>query len=201
MHRKTRQSDERAGFSLTELLVVVAIIMVITAFAVPTITKSLSNIRLRATATNVNGLIQQLRMQAVRDNKYYRMRTQAAVPPNGLLTLYIDTNGNSLLDVGEPSVAIPNDTTINDGTGGPATVPPNVLFPPYIKANTVDIAFNERGLPCSNPPICNTIAPYIVYMQQTRALAAPGWAAITITQAGRVKAYTYQPGTPAPSWY
>jgi Tfp pilus assembly protein FimT len=179
----------------------VAIIMVISAFALPTISKALSNVRLRATATNVNGLIQQLRMQSVRDNRYYGLRTQAAAPPNGLLTIYIDNNANGAFDAGEPSVAIPNDTIVNDGTGGPATVPPNVLFPPYIKANTVTMAFNERGLPCSNPPACNTIAPYIIYMRQTRALAAPGWAAITVTQAGRVKAYTYQPGTPAPSWY
>jgi len=190
------------GFTLVELLVVVAIIMVISAFALPIISKSMSNIRLRATATNVNGLIQQLRMQSVRDNKFYTIRVQAAVPPNGLLTVYIDNNDNGAFDAGEPSVAIPNDTAINDGTGGPATVPPNVAFPTYIKFATNGLmSFNERGLPCSNPPACNTLAPYILYMQQTRSLAAPGWAAITVTQAGRVKAYTFQPGTPAPSWY
>jgi prepilin-type N-terminal cleavage/methylation domain-containing protein len=205
MHMSNKQKQgvrSQYGFSLVELLVVMGIILVISAFALPGIQKSLANIRLRSNATSVNGLIQQLRMQAVRDNRSYTMRTQAAAPPSGLLTLYIDTNNNSALDVGEPSIAIPNDTVINDGTGGPATVPPLVKFPPYVKFATNGVmTYNERGLPCSNPPACNTIAPYVIYMQQTRTLATPGWAAITVTQAGRVKTYTYQPGTPAPSWY
>jgi prepilin-type N-terminal cleavage/methylation domain-containing protein len=195
------------GFTLVELLVVVAIIMVISAFALPIINKALANIRERATATNVNGLIQQLRMQAVRDNRSYTMRVAVV---GGVTTLYIDSIlpsspnvlPNGQYDAGEPSVPIPNDTVISNGTGGPATVPPNVAFPPYINFATNGLmSFNERGLPCSNPPACNTLAPYIIYLQQTRNLSVPGWASITVTQAGRVKAYTYQPGTPAPSWY
>jgi prepilin-type N-terminal cleavage/methylation domain-containing protein len=197
-------SDKRkqSGFTLVELLVVVLIILVISAFALPSIARALASIRLRSTATSVNGLIQQVRMQAVRDNKFYTLRTQAAVAPNGLLTLYIDTNANGVLDLGEASVAIASDTVISDGTGGPATVPTNVAFPPYVKFATLGLmSFNERGLPCSNPPACNTIAPYMIYLKQTPPLGAASWAAITVTQAGRVKAFTYQPGTPAPSWY
>jgi prepilin-type N-terminal cleavage/methylation domain-containing protein len=195
------------GFTLVELLVVMAIIMVIAAFALPTINKSVANIRLRATATNVNGLIQQLRMQAVRDNRSYTMRIAVV---GGITTLYIDSIlpstpnvlPNGQFDAGEPSVPIPNDTVINIGAGGPATVPPLVIFPPYVNFATNGLmSFNERGLPCNDPPACRTIAPYILYMQQTRNLAVPGWAAITVTQAGRVKAFTFQPGTPAPSWY
>jgi prepilin-type N-terminal cleavage/methylation domain-containing protein len=200
-NRQEQRVRSQRGFSLAELMVVVGIILVISAFALPSIARALASIRLRSTATSVNGLIQQVRMQAVRDNKFYTMRTQAAAPPNGLLTLYIDTNGNGALDPGEPSVAIAADTVINDGTGGPATVPTNVAFPPYVKFATLGVmSFNERGLPCSNPPACNTIDPYIIYLRQTQPLGAPAWAAITVTRAGRVKALTYQPGTPAPSW-
>jgi prepilin-type N-terminal cleavage/methylation domain-containing protein len=200
MHMSNKQ--KQSGFTLVELLVVVLIILVISAFALPNVGRALASIRLRSTVTSINGLIQQVRMQAVRDNKYYTLKTQAAVPPNGLLTLYIDTNGNGVLDLGESSVAIAADTVINDGTGGPATVPANVVFPPYVKFATAGVlSFNERGLPCSNPPACNTIAPYIIYLRQTPPLGAATWAAITVTQAGRVKAVTYQPGSPAPSWY
>jgi prepilin-type N-terminal cleavage/methylation domain-containing protein len=202
MHMSNKR--KQSGFTLVELLVVVAIISVITAFALPSINNAIANMRLRATATSVNGLIQQLRMQAVRDNRAYTMRIAVV---GGLTTLYIDSIlpatpnvlPNGAYDAGEPSVAIPADTIISDGTGGPPTVPaPTVLFPPYIRFATNGLmTFNERGLPCSNPPACNTIAPYIIYMRQTRPLAVPAWSAITVTPAGRVKAFIYQP----PNWY
>ncbi|MCU1308561.1 MAG: hypothetical protein JWN45_3256 [Acidobacteriaceae bacterium] len=204
MSNKQKQS----GFTLIELLVVVAIIAVISAFALPSLNNAIANMRLRATATNVNGLIQQLRMQAVRDNRAYTMRIAVVGGAGGLTTLYIDSilpatpNAlpNNQYDPGEPSVAIPADTIISDGTGGPATAPPNVTGanPAYIKFATGGLmTFNERGLPCNNPPTCNTIAPYVIYMRQTRPLSVPAWSAITVTQAGRVKAYVYQP----PNWY
>ena len=196
--------QNQSGFTLVELLVVVGIIAVISAFALPSINSAIANMRLRATATSVNGLIQQLRMQAVRDNRAYTMRIAVV---GGLTTLYIDSilpatpNAlpNGQYDPGEPSVAIPADTIISDGIAGPP-IPPaaNIAFPPYIRFATNGLmTFNERGLPCSNPPACNTIAPYIVFMQQTRPLAVPAWSAISVTPAGRVKAFIYQP----PNWY
>ena len=202
MSNKQKQS----GFTLVELLVVVAIIAVISAFALPSINNAIANMRLRATATSVNGLIQQLRMQAVRDNRAYTMRIAVV---GGLTTLYIDSIlpatpnvlPNGAYDAGEPSVALPADTIISDGTGGPPTNPtPAVVFPPYVKFATNGLmTFNERGLPCdiTVSPACNTTAPYIIYMRQTRPLAVPAWSAITVTPAGRVKAFIYQP----PNWY
>jgi hypothetical protein len=153
--------------------------------------------RLRATTTNVNGLIQQLRMQAVRGNQAVSIRTAIV---NAQPTLYIDTDGNQNYTAGEPSVPIARDTVLSDGTGGPAVAPPatpttQITIPPYINfATTPILSFNVRGLPCSDPPVCNTLSPYVVYLRQTRTLAVPGWAALTISKAGRVKAYTFGGG-------
>lgn len=194
------QSKNRSlrGFSIVELLIVIAIILIISAIAFPKIQAATEGLKLRGTITDINGLMQQLRMQAVRANKSYTLKTLAATPGNGI-TLWIDTNGNGALDQGEPAIQLPLNTTLSNGAGGPALLPPNTAIPPYIVANAATVSFNERGLPCSNPPTCNTIAPYLIYFQQTRPSGTPGWGAITVTQAGRIKAYTYTGGA-AGTW-
>jgi Tfp pilus assembly protein FimT len=201
MKRATSQKfGSLRGFSLVELLVVVCIIMVVSAFALPRIQTAIAQIRLRASVTNVNGLIQQLRMQAVKDNRSYKILTDPPTAANGNVTsVYIDSNDSGTFNPGEPSIPLPNDIVLSDGTGGPATTPgnPAITVPPYIKANTVTMSFNERGLPCVNPPAapaCGAITPYVIYLQQIRPYATPAWAAITVNQAGRVKAFTFTGG-------
>ncbi len=184
MNRKTQQR----GFSLVELMIVVALILIVSAIAMPKITGVMEGIRLRNTVTNVNGLVQQTRIQAVRDNISYTIKTQAAAGANGV-TLYIDTNNNNGMDAGEAAIQLPIGTNIS--AAGPGPLPPNVVVPPYITGATVNLSFNERGLPCSDPPVCGTRAPYVIYFNQTRPSGTPGWAAITVTQSGRIKAYTY----------
>lgn len=192
------------GFSIVELLIVVALILCIVAIAFPKIQAASDGIKLRATVTDINGLIQQARIQAVRANKSYTIRTIAPAGVNGTM-LFIDTPvagnaaGNGVLDVGEASIQLPTNTTVSDGTGGPAALPPNATAA-SIKANAVTLSFNERGLPCNNPPSCtNANISFLIYFQQARTSGTPGWAAITVTPAGRIKAYTWTGGA-AGTW-
>jgi prepilin-type N-terminal cleavage/methylation domain-containing protein len=193
------RTNKENGFSLLELIVVMAIIMIISALAFPKIQGVLEGVRLRSTVTDINGLVQQLRIQSVRSNRTTAIRTAAATAGNGV-TLYIDRpsaaspNGNSTLDADEASIQLPTDTVLSDGTGAPAALPPNVAIPPYIVGSPTTVWFNERGTPCNNPPSCNISSPFLIYISQTRPSGTPGWAAITVTQAGRVKAYTYTGG-------
>ena len=191
MRKEQSNLGQEQGFSLIELIVVLGIIMVISAIAFPKIQGVMEGLKLRSTVTNINGLVQQTRIQSVRDNKSYTLSTLAASPGNGI-TLYVDTNGNGALDPGEPSIQLPTDTTIS--LAGPGPLPPSVAVPPYITGATVSLSFNERGLPCSNPPVCRTVAPYVIYFSQARPSGTPGWAAITVTQSGRIKAYTFTGG-------
>jgi prepilin-type N-terminal cleavage/methylation domain-containing protein len=194
---KAQQFQALRGFSMLELIIVMAIILAISAFALPRIQTGIAQARLRGNATSINGLVQQLRMQAVKANRSYTMRITTAAG-NQPAFLYIDTDNSTTLDPGEPSVPIPSDMTITDGTGGPAAVPPSVAFPKYINFATKGLlSFNERGLPCSNPPAapaCGVVNPYIIYLSMNRPFAVPVWAAVTVTPAGRVKAYTFTGG-------
>jgi prepilin-type N-terminal cleavage/methylation domain-containing protein len=188
-----RTSAKSAGFSILEIVIVVAIILIISAIAFPKIQGVLDGVRLRSTVTNIDGLVQQLRIQSVRANRNYAIQTAAATPGNGV-TLYIDTNGNGALDAGEPSIQLPTNTNLSDGTGAPGVLPPNIAVPPYVISNPTTLWFNERGTPCNNPPSCNIPSPFLVYIAQTRNNGAIGWGLITITQAGRIKAYTFTGG-------
>src|SRR6266446_3463680 len=63
---QTQKIDQ--GFSLIELLIVVAIVMVLAAITVPRILNAISDTKLRYFATNYSGILQSARMQAVRKN-------------------------------------------------------------------------------------------------------------------------------------
>src|SRR5260370_25719714 len=56
------------GFSLLELVVVVSIVLVLAAIAVPNLMDVIANARLRAAATSLSGMIQSSRMIAVKTN-------------------------------------------------------------------------------------------------------------------------------------
>ena len=63
-----------SGFSLIELLIVIAIIMVVAAMATPNVMNAINNIRLRGSAGDVAGLLQQCRQAALHDNRYYTVK-------------------------------------------------------------------------------------------------------------------------------
>jgi prepilin-type N-terminal cleavage/methylation domain-containing protein len=184
------------GFTLIELMVVLGIVMVIAAIAFPKLQGMMEGLKLRAAVTNINGLVQQTRIQSVRDNKSYTLKTIAANAGNGI-TLYIDTNNDGALNGIEPSIQLPTNMTV--AAAGPGPLPPLVAIPPYITAGVVNLSFNERGLPCSDPPICRTVAPYVIFFSQARPSGTPGWASMTVTQSGRIKAYTFTGGA-AGTW-
>jgi prepilin-type N-terminal cleavage/methylation domain-containing protein len=99
---KTQQRAKvQRGFSLIELLVVVAIVMLIAAFAVPNIMQAVYTARLRSTAGELAGLLQQARITATKTNQIYDIKY---ITTNGVSDAYLDLNLNGALDAGEPVV-------------------------------------------------------------------------------------------------
>ncbi len=82
----TRRIDDRAargslssaaGFSLMELLVVVAIVLVFAAFAIPTMTTTMDGIRLRGALGEASNIAQRCRMQAIKRDLSQRLHFHA----------------------------------------------------------------------------------------------------------------------------
>lgn len=196
-----------AGFSLIELLVVVAIILIIAVMAAPNIMTTMAQVRLRGGLRDVVGLMQQARQMAVRDNTFYQLGEDAV---SDIRIIYIDVDGDGTRGTTEPSVALPLNVT-----------PQQAGAPPFNNANAganftaplvqVWPAFNARGLPClpngnacpsrvggGAVPVGGTSGAnvhYLLYFTQPRTMGATGWGAITVTSAGRMRTWTLEPGT------
>ena len=210
--RKTRPAQR--GFTLIELIIVMIIMMVVAAVAVPQIMRTIEVIRTRSSADTVGGIIQKIRQQAVKDNKFY-----TGVVQNIGITIKwcLDANYNGACDNTEYAVgladymslaAAPPDTSlITCGPLGPtlcpAGYPPGLNYVP--EPQNVLPSYSARGLPCvgqnpASPPKwplqqCLQTDPvsllpvgflYVLQYQNTQSFSA-----IAITPAGRVTTWTY----------
>src|SRR5260370_11776527 len=87
------------GFSLIELIIVVAMIMILAAITVPRFLNIIGDINLRYVATNYSGLLQSARIQAVRKNNFYRI--QQTTLSTGDVSYYVHLQNGSY-SLGDP---------------------------------------------------------------------------------------------------
>lgn len=203
---KHHKSKGLNGFSLIEVLIVVFVVLVVMAVAVPNVMVAVANVRLRSSAGDLAGLMQQARMLAAKNNpqnpSVYAIRYGVK---NGRQIAFIDLDGDGSwsssvtingVTMSEPLVefsgaVVPAAGAPSGGGGVPG---------PYVLAgdsgsgsfdNTYPMAYTPRGFPCdySSPPTCNTPAAkyFVFYLTDTRAGGAAGWAAVVVTKAGRTK--------------
>jgi prepilin-type N-terminal cleavage/methylation domain-containing protein len=196
-----------AGFSLVELLVVMAIILAISAMAVPQILNQIDIYRLRSASSAVVGVLQSARMQAVKDNKYYSVRGINAPATLGQANtpgVFVDSvgagaaqgSGNNAYDNGETGAAIA--TRITFDLAGAHPVLPNALvgvnFAPQLV--TTLPSFNSRGLPCvaagavCTGGIAGATTQFAFFLRQT-GVTGVHWGAITVTGSGRMRTWTW----------
>ena len=113
---------QQRGFTLLELCVVVAIGLVLTAAAIPSITQNIQVIRLRNSAENLQGLMQRARQQAVRDNRFYSVIPNAVVGNSTLAC--VDLNRSGACNVGgggEPAIQMSQNVNVIPWTAAPDT--------------------------------------------------------------------------------
>ena len=182
------------GFSLVELITVVVIIIVVAALALPILLNTVANIRLRAAAGELSGLMQEARILAAKKNTVYDIKF---ITVAGVQTAYVDTNLNGAYDAGEPITEFNGAVTPASGPpSGSAGEPAAYVLSgdsstgtPFDNRNT--LAFSPRGLPCNydtstTPGTCATPAAsyFVVYLKGSTASA---WAGVVVTKAGRTK--------------
>jgi type II secretory pathway pseudopilin PulG len=195
--------DRTGGFSIIELLIVLFVVMVIAAIAIPNILLAVSNIRLRASAGDLAGLMQQARILAAKNNTTYPVRYTTT---GGAQIAYVDLNGNSTFSTGEPVMQF-------SGTAAPASGAPSGSGgqpSAYVLAgdtgsgsydNTNILGYTGRGLPCNydtstTPATCSTPpAKYFVYYITDTRVGRAGWAAVVVTKGGRAKIVTWNGST------
>jgi prepilin-type N-terminal cleavage/methylation domain-containing protein len=185
MRNKNGRNAAR-GFSITEVIVVVTIVLVVASFAIPNVATAVASVRLRGSASDLSGLLQRARLASVQNNATYTVRFTTG----SVLGAYVDLNNNSQWDSNEPmiqfgsgvqQVATPN------GSGGAPTALDGAGGPLGWTATSGNISFNARGLPCDvTKTPCGTNVGYVFYLSN-KSFGGPGWAAVSMTAAGRVK--------------
>jgi prepilin-type N-terminal cleavage/methylation domain-containing protein len=186
------------GFSMLELVVSVAIILILSAIIAPRMMNVTYAVKLRSAAYDMSGAIQKGRIESVRRNIFISMRQTTLAA--GDTDYYVDLNRNTTLDTSDPQVVVPRGVTVFFGTGsgapGEAAFVASLGFAP--DATGVLPSFNARGLPCI-PNVTNTLCPalpgggfvYFLSDSQLSGNTATAWCAIAVTPSGRVQVWTY----------
>jgi prepilin-type N-terminal cleavage/methylation domain-containing protein len=184
-HKKTQ------GFTLLELMIVLAVTVILGAIAVPRMIGTFNDIKLRYVATNLSGLLQSARIQAVRTNTFYSV--QAGVQA-GRPIYYIDKPTAGYV-VGDPLVPIDPAVTI---TQGPITAAPNAG--PFLASLnfTVDPAadppsFSARGLPCIGAANACPQVPgqgFVMFMSRTGVAGNIPWLAVVVNPSAHIQIWS-----------
>lgn len=193
----------KKGFSLVELMIVVLIILVISALAMPNVIRGIGSLRLRGAGSNVSGIMQRGRIQAVRTNRIQMIR---AINQQGANLLFIDGPPyNSTVEATEGVVQISDSVVMQtDETAVPVsnfvTNSATLLGEAVTAPSTGAMAFNQRGLPCTPvlsggvPSTCNASQAYVYFYQSTGAFGGQ-WIAISVTKAGRIRIWSWDGST------
>lgn len=194
----TPRAGRVAGFSLIELLIVMAVMLVVAAIAMPTVANTLDAYRLRGSLSEVTNLTQRCRLLALKKNDTARLFMTTS---NGNVVLYCkETTDASALNSKDPQLQLTPQFSIPGlPTGGPTQLTANGMWGSSGSTFRTDLDpyFNSRGLPCDAVGVgsaCSTITGYVYYFKYTRG--KPRWAAVSVSPASRIQNW-YWTGT---SW-
>jgi prepilin-type N-terminal cleavage/methylation domain-containing protein len=181
-----------SGFTLLEMMIVVAIVLIVGAFAIVNGMSAAQSFRLSEATTNYSNLLQQARISAIKDDTFYTVLTDPA-------KAFINVNG-PLYVVGDPMMAFPSGVTPMTYSSGPNETNLEAQFLPAGAHNTLNLTaagpiFGPRGLPCKPTPGANPTCPslaqptsYITFFQNSQSQK---WAAVTVSPAGRIRRWSY----------
>ena len=120
------KNQRSRGFSLLELVGVIAVVLVMSAFAAPVIQSSVSSFRLRAAAATVTGAIQSTRYRAIFDGCPYQIAFSKATGAYQVASTVTGANcAAAFTNVGGPvpfastsQVVLSQDETLQFSPGG-----------------------------------------------------------------------------------
>jgi len=193
----TQRVTSSRGFSLVELLVVIAVCLIVMAFATPITLNTMDAYKLRWGLTNATGLVQRCRLEALKKNTSEHIFVTTS---GNQVILYCKAITDTTLTVQQtdPQVLLPSQFSIPGlPTGGPTQLTATVMWGSSGSSFTAnsDPYFNSRGLPCAAVTVgsaCTNITGNVYYLKYTSRTAR--WTALSISPAGRIQNWYWDGG-------
>jgi Tfp pilus assembly protein FimT len=179
---------------MLELAIVLAIVLILAAFALPQLMRTVSMSRVRGAAIDLSGLVQQARIMAEKQNT--TLAVYAGTLTGTTQGAFINCSPNSCpaggngstWQAGDPTVAFTNSVRNAAPASAPSAVNPGHGFITE-PAGTI-LFFNPRGLPVlNNGTPCTGIVFYFTDSYNN-------WAALSVSESGRSTVWVWS----ANSW-
>ena len=183
-----------SGFTLAEMIIVLAIILVVGGMAIPNLTRAIDASRIKGSAQAVAAAYQDARIRATQKDTSY----QVLISPPGIspAQICIDLDGDGTCSGGDPVTTFPAQVRVSN-FGVPVPLDPTQLHFPAITTEQpgASLSWNAVGLPCqrTSPITPCTAVGWIQHLQLLRANGDVMYAAVTVSPTGRVKTWTFIP--------
>jgi prepilin-type N-terminal cleavage/methylation domain-containing protein len=171
------------GFSMVELLMTVAVMLVLTAFVVPNIIQITQIYRLNGATTSLQNIFEVARLSAIRRNTQINLRQTTL---GGQWLFYVDLNGTGNYATTDSSYLLPLDMQIAP-TEAPAASTTLLSNLQALDSNGC-IGFDSRGT--VNYAICGAGTPVVCFISIGMGSSNSGFRAVTVTTMGQAKAWT-----------
>ena len=190
------QHSPRNGFSLVELVLSLAVLLVITTLAIPVVVRSLQTYQLNSMAAQLAGLLKFAKFDAIRQNTPVNFQV-LSIGTNWIV--WVDSNGDNLPNGAEPQMAIAmtgNYTLLPQSSvpsQAPITATLGVGSTGYtwtvLSGSPGSIMYDQRGVIVSAPggPVVATV--YALYLGNPNDPNS-GYRAVITLPSGAVQVWT-----------
>ncbi len=183
------------GFSIVEMVVSVAVLLLLAAVALPTLTRAFASYQLNDAATRLAGMLKYTRYEAIRLNKLVDCEIQQTA--SGWL-VYADINRNQQADPGEKQDAITGVVTLLPSSGLPdpgpiiASLGNSGLTLTTISGSNAVVTFDSRGAITNAAGVDLLSFVYVLYLGNTTT--GMGYRAVVLLPSGMVHVWTAPAG-------
>jgi prepilin-type N-terminal cleavage/methylation domain-containing protein len=143
--------SSRSGFSLVELVLSLAVLLVITTLAIPVVVRSLQTYQLNSTASQLAGMLKFAKFDAIRQNTSVSCQIKQ-VGANWIV--WVDSNGDLIANGVEPQMIIGGTFTLLPSSSVPNPAPITATLGPgfstyswvVLSGSASSIKYDQRGV-------------------------------------------------------
>jgi prepilin-type N-terminal cleavage/methylation domain-containing protein len=186
--------SRRNGFSLVELVLSLAVLLVITTLAVPVVVRSLQTYQLNSTASQLAGMLKFAKFDAIRQNTPVNFQVAQS---GASWIVWVDSNGDGVPNGTEPQMVISGNNTLLPASSVPSPSPILATLGAGSSAYTWavlsgapgSIMYDQRGVIISvaGGPVVTTISA--LYLGNPND-SSSGYRAIITLPSGAVQVWT-----------